>query len=233
VLHLEALEQAGLTLAAISGLDEGDCSSRPEASVSRNAFLGKCGISPAQLARARQVHGTVIHRVDDGYLRRYPENAPEGWPAGDGLITDLPGIALGVSVADCVPLWLFDPVRRVFGVLHAGREGTVSAIVAAGVSALGEHWGCRPEDLVCAIGPSAGPCCYEVSETMANELKEDGFPVWGRNLDLWEANRRQLLKSGVDAASIFVTGSCTICGLGFHSYRKSNTTLRNLAVAML
>ncbi len=233
MLHLEALEQAGLTVAAMSGISDGDCSSRPESRVARNGFLSNCGILPTRLARARQVHGTAIHAVDAEYLRLFPESAPDGWPAGDGLVTNIPELALGVSVADCVPLWVFDPIRRALGVFHAGREGTVAGIAGAGVLAMAGRYGCMPADLICAVGPSAGPCCYEVSEAMAEALKGRGFPVSGRNLDLWESNRRQLLESGVDAARIFLTQQCTICGSGFHSYRKSGTPLRNLAVGML
>jgi polyphenol oxidase len=233
LLRMEALERAGLHVAVVSGVDEGDCSSRPEATASRNAFLAACGIPPARLARARQVHGTTIHSVNEGYLDRFPEDTPEAWPAGDGLVTDIPGIALGVSVADCVPLWTFDPFRRVLGMFHAGRQGTVAEIASAGIRAMGEHYGCLPTEILCFIGPSAGPCCYEVSENMAIDMAGRGFPVSGRNLNLWEANRCQLLESGVEASHIFVLGDCTLCGSGFHSYRKSGTTMRNLAVGML
>jgi YfiH family protein len=230
---VEALERAGLTVAAMSGLDDGDCSSRPDATASRNAFLAKCGIFPARLARVRQVHGTTIHTVDEAFLHLYPGDTPDYWPAGDGLVTNVPGIALGVSVADCVPLWIFDPVRRVLGLFHAGREGTVAEIAAIGVHAMMTGFGCLPADLLAVIGPSAGPCCYELSETMAEELKGRGFPVSERNFDLWETNRRQLSQAGVDANRILITGQCTLCGPSFHSYRKSGTFARNLAVTMM
>lgn len=233
MLRLEVLEQAGLSVAAISGLEDGDCASRLDAALSRNAFLGRCGIDPARLARARQVHGTAIHVVEGDYLNAFPENAPATWPAGDGLITNLSGIALGVSIADCVPLWIFDPVRCALGVFHAGREGTILAIASIGVKALKDHYGSRPEDLLAVIGPSAGPCCYEVSEEMAHDLAVLGFPVSGRKLDLWESNRQQLEEAGVSADRIFLTGHCTLCGVGFHSYRKSGSAERNLAVGML
>ncbi len=233
VLRLEILEQAGLSVAAMSGVSDGDCASRPEAEASRNAFLAKCRIDPARLARARQVHGTAIHVVDEDYLRAFPENAPATWPASDGLITNIPGIALGVSVADCVPLWIFDPARSALGVFHAGREGTVSAIASIGVKALTDQYGSRSEDLLAVIGPSAGPCCYEVSEEMARDLASLGFPVFGRKLDLWESNRQQLEEAGVPTGQIFITRQCTLCGDGFHSYRKSGSAKRNLAVGML
>ncbi len=233
MLHLEELERAGLAVAAISGLNDGDCGSRHDAAASRDAFLGKCGIDPVRLARVRQVHGTAIHAVEEENLGAFSENAPGIMPAGDGLITNVPSIALGVSVADCVPLWIYDPVRRALGVFHAGREGTVARMATAGLDAMRERYGCLPEELLCVIGPSAGPCCYEVSEEMAEGLKGRGFPVLGRNLDLWETNRHQLVQSGVGAGNILITGICTLCGKGFHSYRKSGTAARNLAVGML
>jgi len=233
VLHLNVLEKAGLAVAAISGLSDGDCASRTEATPSRNAFLEKCAIFPKRLARARQVHGTVIHAVDEEYLKNHPGGIPDSWPPGDGLITNLPGVALGISVADCVPLWIFDPVRRALGLFHAGREGTVAGMAGAGVQAMGETYGSCPTDLLCVIGPSAGPCCYEVAQEMAEYLRERGFPVSGRNLDLWETNRRQLGLSGAVPDHVYTTGHCTLCGDLFHSYRKSGTVERNLAVAML
>ena len=233
MLRVEVLEQAGLSVAAISGVIDGDCSSRPEAAASRNAFLAGVRVAPARLARARQIHGTVIHAVNEEYLRVYPETTPDSWPAGDGLVTNVSHIALGVSVADCVPLWIFDPVRKAVGVFHAGREGTVAGMATAGVRAMGNCYGCHPADLLCVIGPSAGPCCYEVSDDMAGALRGRGFPVRGRNFDLWETNRRQLAEAGVVADHISVMGNCTLCGTGFHSFRRSGSALRNLAVGML
>ncbi len=233
MLRFHALEQTGMTVAAMSGTDDGDCSSRPEAEESRRTFLRNCGIEPSRLARARQVHGTVIHPVDKNYLRISPENVVGSWPPGDGLVTNIPGIALGISVADCVPLWIVDPVRLAIGLFHAGRDGTVAGIAAVGVLAMTEKYGCLPGDLVCIIGPSVGPCCYELSADMAGELSALGFPVSGRNLDLWETNRRQLVQCGIVAEHITVTQICTLCGTGFHSYRKSGTAKRNLAVGMI
>ena len=220
-------------MAALSGLQDGDCASKPEATPSRNAFLTNCGIPPARVARSRQVHGTSIHVADEDYLRASPENIPDSWADGDGLITNVPGIAIGVTVADCVPLFILDPVKRALGVFHAGREGTVAGMAIAAVRAMEARYGCLPADMLCVIGPSAGPCCYEVSPEMAVELKDLGFPVLGRNLDLWETNRRQFVETGVPNHRILVTSNCTLCGTDFHSYRKSGTAARNLAVGML
>ena len=233
MIHLAVLERLGLAVAAISGTTDGDCASRPDTAVTRNAFLAQCGIAPEHLARARQVHGTAVHYANAGYLAAFSADMPQGWPAGDGLVTDVPGVAVGITVADCVPLWVFDPVRKALGVFHAGREGTVAGIASRGVMAMGDRFGCLSEHLHCVIGPSAGPCCYEVSEEMARELSSLGFPVSNRKLDLWESNRRQLAGAGVPAGQIYITGDCTLCGDAFHSYRKSGSVERNLAVGML
>ena len=232
-MRMDVLEKSGLSLAAISGVSDGDCSSRPEAKVSRDAFLEKCSVSPWRLARARQVHGTIIHIVDEVYLERFAGREPQVWPDGDGLITNIAGIALGVNVADCVPLWIYDPVRRVLGLFHAGREGTLAGIATAGVAAMVAGFGSNAGDLLSVIGPSAGPCCYELSTAMAQDLDTRGFPIMGQKFDMWEANRRQLISSGVKSESIFVTAACTLCGNEFHSFRKSGTASRNLAVGML
>ena len=232
-MHFEALERAGLAVAAMSGVSDGDCASRMDTVNCRNVFLAGCGMAPSCLARARQVHGVDIHYADAGYLAAHGADAPQQWPAGDGLVTDVPGIALGVTVADCVPLWIFDPVRKALGVFHAGREGTVAGIASLGVRVMGDRFGCLARHLVCLIGPSAGPCCYEVSEEMAGELASLGFPVLNRKLDLWESNRRQLTGAGVPTEQVFVSGECTLCGDSFHSFRKSGSAARNLAVGMM
>ncbi len=129
------------------------------------------------------------------------------------------GALVGVQTADCVPLLVADTERRVVAAFHAGWRGTVARIVEKGIAAMREEFESRPEDLVAAIGPSIGACCYRVGDEVRAEfgaafgyagelfrVSEGG--LW---LDLWEANRRQLAAAGVE--NIWVAGECSGCGV--------------------
>jgi YfiH family protein len=113
-----------------------------------------------------------------------------------------------------------DVEKRVVGAFHAGWRGTVARIVEQGVARMGEEYGARPEDLVAAVGPSIGACCYAVGEEVCSEfVAQFGYAeeLFSRDdagvmrLNLWEANRRQLVDAGVGEARISVVGECTAC----------------------
>ena len=105
------------------------------------------------LVTLRQVHSDVIHFVD---------SLPESQLAGDGLITNTPGLLIGIQTADCLPIILVDTTRHAVGVFHAGWRGTVKRIVEKGVGEMHRRFGSRPRDLKAAIGPGIHGCCYEV-----------------------------------------------------------------------
>ncbi len=218
------IEDTGAAVAAMSGVADGDCGRHGEADA-RARFLAHWGAPPAPAFFASQVHGVRILRVEGGRGGLVGE--------ADGLMTNAPDAVLCVGVADCVPVWLFDPVTWSGALLHAGREGSVAGICPAGVQALQEAYGVSPGDLRAQIGPSAGPCCYEVSPEMAADYRDRGFPVHGRHLDLWALNTRQLVSAGVPPSRIAVSGECTLCGDRFYSFRRNNSRERNLAVLRL
>lgn len=144
-------------------------------------------------------------------------------PDCDALITDRPGLALIVTAADCVPVFLYDPVRKAVGAVHAGWRGTVAGICGEAVRAMAHTFGCKPSDIHGAVGPSIGPCCYEVDEAVAGPVRAyygadlaprllaPGKQPGKYQLDLWEANRQDLLRAGVVHAH--VSGECTACGV--------------------
>ena len=113
------------------------------------------GFGERQLATAEQVHGRGLAVVVE-------EAAGAPAPGVDGLLTDRPGLVLGIYVADCGPVYLLDPVRRAIGLVHAGKKGTALGIVPAAIAAMGEHFGSRPADLVFQLGPCIRPPHYEV-----------------------------------------------------------------------
>ncbi len=136
-------------------------------------------------------------------------------------------------VADCVPVYLLDPETGGGGLVHAGREGTYRGISPLAVEAMQREFGTKPTDLHALIGPSAGPCCYEVSPELAHAFAEAGLPVDGRHLDLWQANAQQLTAAGLSPGRITVSGICTICDGRFHSHRAQPNAGRNMALLML
>jgi len=149
------------------------------------------------------------------------------------MATDRPGLPLAVFVADCVPVYIFDPVRRAAALVHAGRAGTQQNITGAALAVLRRAYGTNPSDVHIHIGPSAGPCCYEVSVELARAFRGAGLPASGRRLDLWGANRLQAEAAGVPRAQVACSGICTICDGRFYSYRRGDGLSRNMALLML
>ena len=164
----------------------------------RRRLVAAVGGPDAGFASVKQVHATNVKRIDR------PE---EGVTEADGLMTDTTGLLLGILAADCVPILLADTRLRAVAALHAGWRGTAAGIVAAGISALTDAFGSKPQDLVAAIGPSIGPCCYQVGGEVRAAFAADLFH--GDHLDLWKANQQQLLAAGVHAVTIL--GQCTSC----------------------
>jgi hypothetical protein len=194
------------------------------------------GSPETALETLRQIHSTLIRTSSDG---------PSSLGCkGDGLMTGEPGVLLGVQTADCIPVLVADRKRRVVAAFHAGWRGTVHRIVEAGVGRMRLDFGSRPEDLIAAIGPGIGPCCYAVGEEVLSSFEsqfsygrelfrevDDSNAVHMKypmlfltqrapghspigpslHLDLWEANRRQLLAAGVKPRAIQQVGGCTSC----------------------
>ena len=197
----------------------------------RRRFCQALGIDPISVVAGRQVHGAGIALVGSAEVGRGILEAGSAIPDTDALVTDEPGVALFLLVADCAPVLLLDPTRPAIAVVHAGWRGTVQGIVAKTVDRLVESFGTRPADLVAGIGPAIGRCCYEVDEPVIAGIRaaqpEDAPELLrmkhnGRaDLDLAEANRRQLLGAGVRPDRIEVSGICTSCTTAlFYSERR-------------
>jgi YfiH family protein len=174
-------------------------------------------------AYARQIHGAdVLVAERDGRLGE-----------ADVLLTERADLPLAIFTADCLPLVIYDPAGRRLAAVHAGWRGTVQSVARAAVDRLVEA-GSAPDGLVVAIGPSIGPCCYEVDEPVIERLSA-AFPVgWEQwtipagpgkwMLDLWQANEDQLAAADVDRAMIENLRLCTACNLDrFFSYRREGS----------
>jgi YfiH family protein len=229
--RIDFIERLGTRVAAISDRSDGDCSHGAADGTARNAYLASLSISPELLVTARQVHGTDIFTADESCLER--GGVAPARPSADAILTTSPRVAMGISVADCVPVWLCVSGFVAGAIIHAGRQGTMQAITHHTARTLLERFNLQPNQIHAWIGPSAGPCCYEVSEPMAAEAEAVGVTRCGRNLDLWTSNQHQLIALGVPSAQIGISGECTICSGRYHSYRAQAPTARNLAILQL
>jgi YfiH family protein len=169
------------------------------------------GVHRENIVSPHQVHSTAVRVVGE-------RERGQVLPQTDALVTDAPGVVLMLRFADCVPILLYDPIRRVVGLAHAGWRGTVNGMAGAVVRAMVDELGCDAHDIQAGIGPSIGPCCYEVGDEVAeaassafSDLKDvlTSLPNGRWHLDLWAGNRRQLI--GVGVQSIETAGICTAC----------------------
>lgn len=170
-------------------------------------------VRPAHVIRLRQVHGTDVHRVEG--------EPAEALVEADIAITDREDVLLVVQAADCVPILLADVERRAVGVVHAGWRGTAAGAARKAVSELRHAYGIPADQLIAAIGPSIGRCCYEVGENVreafaAGPMSAMAPDRWfardaaGRLvLDLWRANEEQLAAAGIPSTQIRVASLCT------------------------
>jgi len=184
------------------------------------------GLDPRAAVMGQLVHGTRVTVVKEQHRGRGAVDL-DGLPATDALITNCPGIPLLMTFADCVPILLYDPAHRVVGLAHGGWKGTLLGVAQSVVRAMQEAYGCRPADVIAAVGPAVGPCCYQVGDDVLL-LARDVFPngrdtfipqadgTW--HLDLWETTRRWLAMAGV--GRVVAADWCTACHTGeFFSHR--------------
>lgn len=176
-----------------------------------------------RLVFARQVHGTearVLARADGP-----PDLRP---PQADALITDIPGLTLVIQVADCQPVFLYDPVKQVVANIHSGWRGSVQNIIGATISTLKAVFNSQPAELLAGIGPSLGPCCAEFVRYSAEipqrywRYKDDRD-----HFDFWAISQDQLMEAGVLKENIALAGWCSKCHPElFFSYRGEKRTGR-------
>jgi polyphenol oxidase len=211
----------------------------------RRRLQSAVGAKEFRLVAMTQIHSALIHPF---------AKAPATPRKGDASLTKEPSLLLGTQTADCVPILLVDPKKHAVAAIHAGWRGTLARIAQKSVGRMRFEFGCKPADLLAAIGPSIGPCCYEVSSDFVTKFTaqfadEPGYfdeartgdepnplqwlnmkppghqpPQKNVHLDLWKANRAQLLAAGLQAKGIFASNLCTACrGDLFFSYRKEGS----------
>lgn len=183
------------------------------------------GIHDGRIVTMQQVHGDHIVEVRDKKLKEAGE--------ADGLITHEPDIYLGVLTADCVPILFVAPKQKLVAAVHAGWRGTLAGIAAKTLRIFSDQYGVKPGDLEVALGPSIGPCCYEVKDDVALPLMK----TWGKLttpsvlvkqgksfIHLRRLNRDILRASGVPGKQLFLVGPCTSCfPEDFFSFRRERS----------
>jgi YfiH family protein len=209
-----------------------DWDAREDVLANRHKFQSALGAADFQLITLKQIHSSLLRPI---------QQSPAGACKGDASATNRPGLLLAVQTADCVPILLVDPKKRAIAAIHAGWRGTLARITEKAVGRLQFEFGCKPQNLLAAIGPSIGPCCYEVSADFVTKFTaqfadaHDYFdeprsgdepnrlqwlnmmppghqpPPKNVRLDLRKANRSQLLAAGVQTKNIFSSDLCTAC----------------------
>lgn len=197
------------------------------------------GVRCEDMVLSQQTHTTNIRIVTDedrgkGITRE------RDYTDIDGLITNVPGICLVTTYADCVPLYFLDPVKKVIALSHSGWRGTVGKIGKKTVELMHDNFGSDPDDILAAVGPSVCQDCYEVSADVTDRFKEVfDRSAWDElfyekpdgkyQLDLWKANEKIFLEAGIRKDHIAVTNVCTHCNSGLlYSHRAMGDKRGNL-----
>ncbi len=197
----------------------------PGAEESKSNFCRIAGLDFEKLTLCRQTHSADVVPVDGenaGTGRGGPDSLSI---TADGLMTNIEGVPLGITTADCVPIMIADPVSRSIAAVHAGWRGTDGGIVGNAVAALRREFGAEPAAMRAYMGPSIGPCCYEIGDEIAGRLskKDEEFLTerdGGRYLDLRAWNASKLVSAGLSPMNIYAADACTKCNTGlFFSYR--------------
>jgi YfiH family protein len=224
------------------GLGVGD---EPAAVIeNRRRLFSACDLSPESSVWCEQVHGDRVAAVAAADAGRGSVEGDSRVPQADGLVTDVAGLSLCVTLADCAPVVLYDPGRPALGLAHAGWRGTVARIASRAVEAMRSGFGSDPADLLAAIGPAIGPRDYEVGGEVVDRAR-DAFgeraehliePLAGgrARFDLWAANALDLEAAGVEPGRIEVAGISTARAVDrFYSHRAEGRTGRFIAAASL
>ena len=213
-----------------------------------SALAKQLGISPEDMVKSKQTHTATVKIVNrenggDGILRPIDENCPY-----DGLITNEKNLLLCTVEADCLPVYFYDPVKEVIAMVHSGWKGTVKKISEVAIQKMKEAFGCRPENILAAIGPHICKDCYEVGADLLEEFSrsfdkseiEKIFIPKNQEkyfLNLEEAVRMTLMKNELVETNIFSTGHCTFHsqpeGYSFCSYRRTKSKTERMLTAIM
>lgn len=215
--HFFSSKLGGISKGEYNALNLGVYTSDAEANITANfkGIFNETEMHLEKLTYLQQIHSNqfiVVTKENFNEVRGFQ---------GDALITAEKGIAIGVFTADCVPILVVDSQNKIVAAIHAGWKGTDLKIVKKVIGSMIEEMGSKVKDIHCAIGPSIGPCCFEVGKEVADKFDS----VSSRNnrlyVDLWKENINQLKELGIGRENIACSRLCTFCMKdSFYSYRR-------------
>lgn len=214
------------------GLDSGD---EPLTILNNRRLLAQTMELPLdRFVFAEQTHSKNVLIATDSYAGMGTEISATAVKNCDGFISKTKNLCINAKSADCTPVLLYDPIQKVIGAVHSGWKGTVQKIAHIAVKLMVEEFNTNPKNIVAGIGPSNGPCCYEVGDEVVEKVAKEfdtNSPFLKLNakskkvhFDLWKTNEYLLLESGLLKSNIETAGLCTQCNPHlFYSARRSET----------
>jgi YfiH family protein len=206
----------------------------------RGVVAAELGIEPERFIYLKQAHGVGVRQACSSDLGSPGSQSYEAFVDTDGVYTVIKLVPLAVLTADCIPLALAAASQGVVAMLHAGWKGTIHDIVAGAISRIRMEFSIEPRGLHAVMGPGIAPCCYRVDEGRARVFVEkygerSGVVLLqeGFRLDLFQANRINLLEAGLSKENIYRVGGCTCCEKDYFSYRREGRTGRQGAFIFL
>jgi YfiH family protein len=230
VVHGIFTRMGGQSAAPFGSLNVGLSTGDDRQMVEKNRQIIAETLGNSHCIYLNQVHSDTV-LVLQGSRDEYTRDTV-GVQVADALVTNIPNLALAIQVADCQPVLLVDPVKKVVANIHSGWKGSISNIIGKSVDAMYENFGSNPKDILAGIGPSLGPCCSE----FINYTQEIPAHLWQYkdekdHFDFWRISQDQLINKGVAPENITLAGVCTKCSAdAFFSYRNNNTTGRFAAI---
>ncbi len=221
VHHFSTTRYGGCSTGAFESFNLGNYSGdvRENVDANRHILCQLLELVPDKLLVPHQSHGTEITVIDDQFLKLGKVEQTIMLEGKDALITSLKGVCIAVSTADCVPVLLYAPDKKVIATVHAGWRGTCRRIVQKTIRQIITGYGCTPLEIYAAIGPSIGSEAFEVGNEVCEAFRNNEFdmatiaytnPLTGKyHIDLWEANRQQLTELGIPPQQIEIAGICT------------------------
>lgn len=210
-----------------------------------DALASAMEVDATRIVSLNQVHGRAVVTIEKNVAPETLETLRRTRPAADALVSDAPDVALAVKAADCVPLLLADSRTGAVAAVHAGWRGTVARVGVAAIAEMHRQFGSHPAELMVAIGPAIGPCCYEIGSDVVDAFAAAGHERYlidrwfmtprdsRMRLDVPGANRDQLILAGVREENIHVSGLCTAMHLDvLTSYRAERSAAGRIAAVI-
>jgi YfiH family protein len=220
-LSIPVFDQTGLVLHGITTKTIGDFTANNQSNDSIKKLSELVEINTKKMVFCNQIHGDNIYCIEGNKIKQNPI------PQTDGLITNISGICLVIKTADCLSVFILDTKNKVISLIHAGWRGMVAGIVQKAVAKMNDVYDSNPTDLLVGFGPSIGKCCYKVGNEVINQLKKFAYGedlIENGYLSLQQANKKQLIESGVLEKNIIHNQYCTYHHNElFFSYRKGET----------